>query len=83
MKLANMITARRNQTRIIVQQNQKRPYRRQSLFNYLQACALCFAGRLQNLLRGPISSLRCSLYGRTVALLDTTSGRSLRLLEAP
>jgi len=33
-------------------------------------------------LRGPaISDLRCSLYSRTVALLDPILGRSLRFLE--
>jgi len=41
MKLANMIAARRNQTRIIVQQNQKRPYRRQSLFIITYRLAPC------------------------------------------
>jgi hypothetical protein len=35
-----------------------------------------------NLLRGPILRLRCSPYGCTAALLDTTSARSRRFLHA-
>jgi len=34
-----------------------------------------------NLLRGPISRLRCSPYPGTAALLCATSGRSLRFLH--
>ncbi len=37
----------------------------------------------ENLLRGLISSLRCSPYLRTVALLDPTLNRSLRFLVMP
>ena len=34
-----------------------------------------------NLLRNPISTLRCSPYGCTAALLESTSGRSRRFLH--
>ena len=34
-----------------------------------------------NLLRGPISRLRSSPYESTAAVLDLTSGRSLRFLH--
>src|SRR5207245_518324 len=40
-------------------------------------------GTSKNLLRGPISGLRCSPYLRTAVLLAQTLGRSLRFLEVP
>ena len=40
-------------------------------------------GNSKNLLRDPISGLRCSPYLRTAALLGPTLGRSLRFLKLP
>jgi len=53
------------------------------LDSYAVTYGYCFMGTSKNLLRDPISGLRCSPYIRTAPLLGPTLSRSLRFLEVP
>src|ERR1022692_4001851 len=54
-----------------------------SFHEYYPHKFLRIMGTSKNLLRGPISGLRCSPYSRMDALLGPRLDRSLRFLEAP